>query len=83
MNSSYKKSFSTDFKEMLDINRKVEKDTYDETDIARFKQIEENISKQEAPLDAKLKDVQHRFAKSNNLKLGDNSVQKEIDKMKK
>jgi hypothetical protein len=65
----YKKSFGTDFKEMLDINRKVENDTYDESDIARFKQIEENISKKESPLDAKLKDVQGKFAKANNLKL--------------
>lgn len=79
----YKKSFSTDFKEMLNINRKVELDTFDESDIARFKQIEEDISKKENPLDAKLKEMQMQFAKKNNLKLTDNSVQKEIDKMGK
>lgn len=79
----YKKSFSNEFKEMLTINRKIEKDNYDESDIARFKQIEESITKQEAPLDAKLKDMQTRFAKANNLKLGNNTLQEQIDKMKK
>ncbi len=81
--SFYKKSFSTDFKEMLEINRKIEKDSYTDSDIERFKQIEENIGRKESPLDAKLKDVQTRFAKANKLTLNNPEVANQADTLTK
>ena len=79
----YKKSFSRDFKEMLEIRKKIQDSTQTDNDMQRFNEIKDNVSKTEGPLDEKMKEAQGRFAKNNKLDLSDSSVQDEIDNLKK
>ena len=78
----YKKSFTSDFREMLLISKKVQENTGTPQDIERYKLIQQSISKTEGPLDEKMKEAQVNFAKKYNLVLSDHSLQDKIDHMK-
>ena len=80
--SFYKKSFSSDFREMLTISEKVHDSTITDADIRQYKNLQDGIAKVESPLDEKMKESQVTFAKAHNLKLSDHSIQDKIDNLK-
>ncbi len=67
--SFYKTSFSNDFKEMHQLQRKVAAGTATDDVQEKLDKFEDVVSEKEAPLDAKFQETQAKFAKENNLTL--------------
>ncbi len=74
--SFYKTGFSTDFKEMHQIKRKVEGGTGTDEDQQKLEKFSDVVSAKEDPLDTKFKEAQTKFAKDNNLRIIENTGQK-------
>lgn len=75
----YKKVFEKDYMDILQIRRK----GYDitEEDAANANSIIERISKEEEGYDKRFHEAQRNYADKNNMKLTDNKMQKELDKL--
>jgi len=76
----YKDIYSNEFKTMIEILKKGENITPE--DIESLTKINEEITKREQVLDATFNNAQTEFAKKNNLNIGENALQKDIDEMK-
>lgn len=72
----YKTDFSTDFKDMHQIKRKVEGGTGTDEDQQKLEKFSDVVSAKEGPLDARFKEAQTKFAKDNNLTIIENTGQK-------
>ena len=76
----YKKVFSNEYKKLIEIRRNGGGATAD--GIAEMNGIVERITKEEESYDKNFHNAQRDFAQKNNMKLTDNEMQKNIDKMK-
>jgi hypothetical protein len=79
--SFYKRIFLNQYKRIVEIRRKGSFMTKDDLD--ELKQIIDDISKEEEKLDKNFHNAQQDFADKNNMQLGENSLQKKIDKLHK
>jgi hypothetical protein len=75
----YQRIFKDDYRELFEIRKNGGMET--EEGIARMNEIVDKVSKEEDGLDAKFEAAQNAFAKSNGMRLEENSMQKKIDKM--
>lgn len=73
----YKEINMNEYKEMLDILRKREEMTMD--DMTRLRELEQQITTREIPLDVEFQSAQQEFATQNNIQIRENGLQKEID----
>lgn len=80
--SFYKRVFENDYADILAI-RKKGPDNITPDDVQEANRIVEKISKEEEGFDKNFHLAQKEFAEKNNMKLMDNSMQKELDKMNK
>lgn len=74
----YKRVLEKDYKELLDVRRRTDIDLT--TTDSLLNEISDRLGAEEDVIDRKFQKAQERFVKSNNLKLTDNEIQKEIDK---
>lgn len=77
--SFYKKVFEKDYMDILQIKKKGAEVT--EEDINTANAIVQKISEEEEEYDKKFHEAQKNYAEKNNMKLTDNKMQKEIDKI--
>ncbi len=75
----YKKTFGNDYKQLIRIRQ--EGGAMTEEGVAEMNKIVEDISLKESKLDEAFQTAQKNFAKDNNIRLMENKMQKEIDKM--
>jgi hypothetical protein len=75
----YKRVFEEDYMDLLNIRKKNEDIT--EADMGEMDRIVEKISKEEEKFDKAFHNAQRQFADKNNMKLRENEMQKEIDKI--
>jgi len=80
--SFYKGVFEKDYVDILNIRRKGA-DNFTNEDVAEANRIVDKIGKEEEVLDAGFHNAQKNYADKNNMKLIDNSMQKEVDKLNK
>lgn len=76
----YKRVFEEDYLNILNIRRKGA-DNFTDEDVAEANRIVEKISKEEEGFDAEFHRAQADYAKKHKMKLMDNKMQKEIDKL--
>jgi len=77
--SFYQRIFKDDYRELFEIRKNGGMAT--EEGMARMNEIVEKVSKEEDGLDKRFEIAQNAFAKSNGMRLEENSMQKKIDKM--
>lgn len=77
--SFYKKVFENEYMDILNFRRKGDNITSE--DMTELNDIIQNISKEEEGYDRAFRRAQEKFAESNKMKLTDNKMQKEIDKI--
>ncbi len=75
----YRKVFEQDYREILAVKKKGEAIT--EEDVATVNSIVDRIGKEEEGYDKRFHEAQQRYADKNNMKLTDNKMQKELDKV--
>lgn len=75
----YKKVFEKDYMDVLQIKKKAEQTSDDQAEIAS---IIGSVSKDEEGYDLRFHEAQLHYAEKNNMKLTDNKMQKELDKLK-
>jgi hypothetical protein len=78
--SFYKRVFEKDYMDILEIKKKGPENITEE-DMQQANAIVEKISKEEEGYDKRFHEAQQRYADKNNMKLADNKMQKEIDKI--
>ena len=78
--SFYKRVFGKDYMDILEIKKKGPENITEE-DMQQANAIVEKISKEEEGYDKRFHEAQQRYADKNNMKLADNKMQKEIDKI--
>lgn len=78
----YKGVFEKDYVDILNFRKKGEENITSE-DVAEVNRIVDKIGKEEEVLDKAFHNAQKNFAERNNMKLIDNSMQKEVDKLNK
>jgi hypothetical protein len=76
----YKKIFGNEYKQLINIHKTGQSET--EEGQAQMHQIVQSISDEEAKYDQAFHNAQRNFADKNHMKLEQNSMQKDIDKMK-
>lgn len=76
----YKRAFSSDYKELLDIIEKTEPTM---EDLDRVNVIVKKVSDEEMVLDDKVQKAQKEFADKHDVKITDNSMQEKIDNLDK
>lgn len=76
----YKKVFEKDYMDILNIRRKGAGNLTEE-DVTEASRIIDKISKEEEGFDAEFHKAQANYAKKHKMKLMDNKMQKEIDKL--
>lgn len=74
----YKEISTNEYRQMLDV---LEKGDFTEEDLEELTTIQKTIETKEAPKDARFQSAQQEFAKSNNIMIGDNALQDQIDAM--
>jgi hypothetical protein len=74
----YKKVFGNDYKKLIELRKNGE----DSASIAEINEIVQKVTKEEESYDKNFHNAQRDFAQKNNMKLTDNEMQKNIDKMK-
>lgn len=77
--SFYKRVFEKDYMDILNIKRKGAEIT--EEDVAMANSIVDKIGKEEEGYDKSFHEAQQHYAEKNNMKLTDNKMQKELDKI--
>ena len=78
--SFYKKIFGNEYKQLVDIRKHGGDATQEGVD--QMNEIVNNISKEEEKYDKAFHNAQKDFAERNHMKLGENKMQKELNKMK-
>jgi len=74
----YKKIFSNEYKQILDIKRKT---ALAESDVNEIQSLVDKIADEEKGYDERFHNAQLKFARDNNMKMKENEMQKEIDKV--
>ena len=74
----YKRVFGNDYKKLIELRKNGE----DSASIAEINEIVQKVTKEEESYDKNFHNAQRDFAQKNNMKLTDNEMQKNIDKMK-
>ncbi len=74
----YKDISSNEYRQMLEI---LEKGDFTEEDLEDLTTIQKAIETKEAPKDARFQSAQQAFAKDNNITIGNNALQDQIDAM--
>lgn len=75
----YQRIFKDDYRELFEIRKNGGLAT--EEGLTRMNEIVDKVSKEEDGLDSRFEKAQNAFAKSNGMRLEENSMQKKIDKM--
>jgi hypothetical protein len=76
----YKRVFGEDYKQIMAIRKKVDLSAEDAESEANV--IVERLSKDEEGFDKTFQKAQRNFAEKNNMKLRENEIQKEVEKLK-
>ncbi|HKB43269.1 MAG TPA: hypothetical protein VKC90_02730 [Chitinophagaceae bacterium] len=76
----YKKTFGNEYKQLISIRKNGGDAT--EEGVAEMKKIVNDITREEEKYDKAFHNAQKNFADKNNMKLGENEMQKKIDKIK-
>lgn len=76
----YKKVFGIDYKRLVEIKKTGEDETAE--GVTEMKTIIDTLSKEEEKLDKRFHKAQQEFAKKNNMKLMDNDLQNQVEKLK-
>jgi len=77
----YKRIFSNEYKELIDIRKKG--GAFTEEGVTAMNQIVDRITQEEDRYDKAFHNAQRDFAAKNNMKLTDNEMQKQMDKLNK
>lgn len=77
----YKRIFSNEYKELIDIRKKG--GAFTEEGVTAMNEIVDQITKEEDRYDKAFQNAQRDFAVKNNMKLTDNEMQKQMDKLNK
>ncbi|HEV7780288.1 MAG TPA: hypothetical protein VGO58_03430 [Chitinophagaceae bacterium] len=80
--SFYKRIFEKDYMDLLQIRKKGE-DNITPEDVAEANRIVDKIGKEEEGYDEAFRKAQENYAAKNHMKLTDNKIQKEVDKLGK